>query len=333
MSSNITWRVYCLTEGDWTSGTLLDSAGTPTVCFNDPGHTINQSSAQVLSTSSIQDSTSTTTGALTSQGGLGVAKSVFIGGQTVIEGRNTGDPADVPQLTAKAITVTDTTTAASGTLATFYFNKFEQSTLNASNSSVTTTDASTVYIEGPPIEGTNQTITNKCALLVDGDVQVNGSINVSTINVNIKTARIRDEKVIGTNGGNFVSGAWRVRELNTITTDAGSGISLASDQITLTAGTYIVEGEAPAYDVNSHTARFYNVTDATPEILGTVSRGTNTNFHTVSTFKEKITLTSTKVFELQHRCNQTRNNDGLGYATGYQTEIYANIFIMKLTDS
>lgn len=59
------------------------------------------------------------------------------------------------------------------------FNSFAQPTL-AATSSTTTTEAATVYIEGPPGAGINETITNTYSLLVDsGDVQVNNNINVT----------------------------------------------------------------------------------------------------------------------------------------------------------
>jgi hypothetical protein len=69
---------------------------------------------------------------------------------------------------ADANTVTDTSTAASGTAASAVFTSFAQPTLAATNSSVTTTDAATVYIANAPAAGTNQTITNPYALWVDG---------------------------------------------------------------------------------------------------------------------------------------------------------------------
>lgn len=61
---------------------------------------------------------------------------------------------------------TDSSTSASGTASLATFISFQQPTLKASNSSVTTTDAATVYIEGNPIASTNQTITNAHALYI-----------------------------------------------------------------------------------------------------------------------------------------------------------------------
>lgn len=64
-------------------------------------------------------------------------------------------------------TWTDSSTAASGTAATAVFSSFAQPTLAATNATVTTTDAATVYIAAAPAAGTNMTITNAYALWID----------------------------------------------------------------------------------------------------------------------------------------------------------------------
>ena len=69
-------------------------------------------------------------------------------------------------------TMTDSSTAVSGTATLSTFNSFAQPTLAATNTSVTTTEAATVYIAGAPIAGTNQTITNSYALSVNGKTKV-----------------------------------------------------------------------------------------------------------------------------------------------------------------
>lgn len=63
-------------------------------------------------------------------------------------------------------TVTDSSTAASATAALEAFYTFAAPTLAATNTSVVTTIAATVYIGGAPSNGTNNTITNPYALYV-----------------------------------------------------------------------------------------------------------------------------------------------------------------------
>jgi hypothetical protein len=74
-----------------------------------------------------------------------------------------------------ARTYTDNSTAASGTAVSFGFNNYQQPTLAATNSSVTTTDAATLYIANSPANGTNMTITNPWSLWIDaGKVRFDG---------------------------------------------------------------------------------------------------------------------------------------------------------------
>ena len=63
-------------------------------------------------------------------------------------------------------TYTDNTTAASGTAAHGPINVFLASNIAATNTFVTYTNASTVYINGAPAGGTNVTITNAYALFI-----------------------------------------------------------------------------------------------------------------------------------------------------------------------
>lgn len=70
-------------------------------------------------------------------------------------------------LDSDTATFTDTSTAASGTVATGTFNSFARPTYAATNTSVTVTDAATVYIANAPAAGTNVTLTNAYALWID----------------------------------------------------------------------------------------------------------------------------------------------------------------------
>lgn len=75
--------------------------------------------------------------------------------------------------------ITDTGTAPSGTLTNFYGSYVGKPTLAALNAGVTTTNASTVYIEGDPITGSNETITNKYSLNVNsGNIRLGGNTNI-----------------------------------------------------------------------------------------------------------------------------------------------------------
>ena len=83
-------------------------------------------------------------------------------------GAKTGTPGSTGKtVNISAHTYTDSATAASGTATSWTGSSFQRPTLAASNTSVVTTDAATVYIANGPAAGTNQTLTNSWGLWVD----------------------------------------------------------------------------------------------------------------------------------------------------------------------
>jgi len=91
-------------------------------------------------------------------------------------GAATGQAVDIA-----SFTFTDTDTAGSGTAAEFSAVSIGTPTLAATNTSVTTTDAATLYIQNAPAPGTNETITNPWAIWVDnGAVRFDGGITASS---------------------------------------------------------------------------------------------------------------------------------------------------------
>lgn len=136
--------------------------------------------------------------------------------------------------------------------------------------------------------------------------------------------KIADHKTSGTAGGTFTSGAWQTRVLNTEVVDAGNHASLSSNQITLDPGMYDFRVICPAYYVDAHQAKLYNVTDAVDVELGTnTSAGRDTNGAvTTSVISGRFTIAASKTFEVQHRCTTTQASVGLGLACSFGTEVY-----------
>ena len=132
---------------------------------------------------------------------------------------------------------------------------------------------------------------------------------------------IRDEKADTTNGGTFISGAWRQRDLNTEVIDEGNNVTLAGDQITVTvAGDYYVRIHAPAVQVTYHRARFYETT-ATISALYSQNAVADISIIRASSnavITGKITVTSgnisasQNIFEVQHQCTNSLTNTGFG---------------------
>ena len=143
---------------------------------------------------------------------------------------------------------------------------------------------------------------------------------------------VRDEHTSGTNGGQFDSGAWRTRVLNTVLVNE-IGASLASNQLTLPAGTYWIEAEATAIWIGAHKAKLFNFTDTADILLG--SSESNVNFTTrgsdvPSRIIGRFTLAAEKVLEIQHQCTVTAGG-GFGQpgSPGELVEVYTDVRIWK----
>jgi hypothetical protein len=145
----------------------------------------------------------------------------------------------------------------------------------------------------------------------------------------IASACFTDEKSVNTSGGTFTSGAWRTRDLNTSQFNNISGASIASNQITLGAGTYAINAVLPFYQVVRNQGRLQNITDSTTTILGGSMVGVD-NVAVIASVIGTFTIAGTKVFELQHQCDTTKASSGFGLFAGFTTEVYAQIHITKL---
>ena len=154
------------------------------------------------------------------------------------------------------------------------------------------------------------------------DAQAGGAFGAALLHV-------RDEQSAGSDGGSFTSGGWRTRTLNTSMTNEISGASLGSDQITLPAGTYYIEALAPSNAVIDHKAKLWNITDASNELIGL--SGTGTNGSGISTVTGRFTIAGAKVFEIRHRCSNTKSTDGFGAASNFGVvEVYTDVRIWKV---
>ncbi len=154
-----------------------------------------------------------------------------------------------------------------------------------------------------------------------------GSSGSSTVD----TAYVKEIYGNGVDAGGCTASNWQQRTLNTLE-GATSFISLNSNQITLSAGTYDIDATAPAYFISWHQAKLRNVTDSTDAIMGTTEYlGNNQGKSRVA---GRIVISASKTFELQHRCSVTRGTDGFGTAAGWggvnDKEVYSIVKITKL---
>jgi len=143
---------------------------------------------------------------------------------------------------------------------------------------------------------------------------------------------IQDQKTSGTDGGGFTSGSWVTRDLNTEVVDVSNLAEVSANQITLQPGTYAAFISCPAFYVDGHQARLYNVTDSIA-YLGQTSRalasGSSENV-TFSAVVASFTIETATVFEVQHRCQTTKSSNGLGANNGFGTEVYTVAEFIKL---
>jgi hypothetical protein len=174
--------------------------------------------------------------------------------------------------------------------------------------------------------------TNDQVLTADSTTATGLKWATPSAGASISIAAFSDQKTSGTNGGTFTSAAFRTRDINTtVGTNGISGCSIASNQITLPAGTFLIQGSAPAYDVNNHVTRFYNITDSTVAINGGTSYVDTTDTAvTHSPFSGVVVIAASKVFEVQHYAASTVATYGFGISTGFAAEVYTQITIIKV---
>lgn len=158
--------------------------------------------------------------------------------------------------------------------------------------------------------------------------KLNGSAIPSS---NSQTVFIKNVQSSGVDGGTFSSGSWVTRVLNTVE-NPQTWASLASNQITLNAGTYEIEAEAVGVGVTNHQAQLYNISDSIVTLPGSSEFSSSTQASsTWSKISGNFTISSSKIFEIQHQCGTTNNTIGLGYGSSFGIDnIYTIVKITKI---
>jgi hypothetical protein len=126
-------------------------------------------------------------------------------------------------------------------------------------------------------------------------------------------AVIADQKPNGTTSGDFVTGAWRTRDLNTELFDPDGIVTISSNQFTLQAGTYLIKWHTPGYKVGSHRSGLYDITGtAFIEYSMTMYADNSNSVQNVASGSARVTITAANTYEIQHRCSTTNNVAGFG---------------------
>ena len=154
--------------------------------------------------------------------------------------------------------------------------------------------------------------------IVDNDTIAADAVTAAKIGSKTFTsyAIIADVKASNADGGTFTSGAWRTRDLNTELLDVDNIVSISSNQFTLQAGTYLIVFSAPAHNANSHQTRLYNISTSLNVQYGqSAYSGSSSSMTTYSRGAVRVTIASSTVFEIQHRCASSTSTYGLGVGT------------------
>jgi hypothetical protein len=195
-------------------------------------------------------------------------------------------------------------------------------------------------ISGPPTGFFNITLTpgahatDEVELYAAWIEYSSTSANAGSENVT-GTGQWRDEKSSTSEGGTFTSGSWQTRTLQTEALNTITGASLASNQITLPAGTYEIDAYARAYRVGKHQAKLRDTTGAADLILGVpgVSQNASDYAECPSVIKGRFTLSVESDLEIQHRCATTQNTNGFGAGTADLgvTGVFCDVTIRKIS--
>lgn len=149
----------------------------------------------------------------------------------------------------------------------------------------------------------------------------------------VSYAHIREEYASGVGpGGTPVAATWNKRLLNTEVQDADGIASLASNQITLAAGTYAVHAFGYSLGASGSKLRLRDITNNVTLVVGTNGYG-DTAASVLNTLRGRFTLAGSAVLELQHYLTLGGNTYNWGPATGIgagEVEVNSEIHIEKI---
>lgn len=133
-------------------------------------------------------------------------------------------------------------------------------------------------------------------------------------------------------GGSTSTGVYNIRPLNTVLTNTITGASLASNQITLAAGTYFIDAAVSGNSGRQQKLLLWNDSDSSFAVIGQVSYSNSTALTDCSVvMRGRFTIAAEKTFELQHYTTTGRASTGMGLATDDgTTEVYADVLIWEI---
>lgn len=148
---------------------------------------------------------------------------------------------------------------------------------------------------------------------------------------NLSWVYLRDKKTQNVSGGTFTAGNWQTRDLTEEVYDGDNICSLASNQILLDSGVYVVLACCPSHGVNGNQSRLYNVTDSSLVVLGSTEYNPASSPASIRSWIFGLfSIGASKYLEIQHKCNTTYADVGFGYAANIASEIYTQAIFVKI---
>jgi hypothetical protein len=129
----------------------------------------------------------------------------------------------------------------------------------------------------------------------------------------------------GSHGGTANTNAWYARPINTVNSNSISGASLASNSVTLPAGTYKATAHCSFQDVGSRcNIRLQDTSNSALLATGINNWQSTTSSGEVHHLACRFTLSSTSVLQVQYQTTIGAANYGLGHNASLGTEVYLN---------
>jgi len=145
-------------------------------------------------------------------------------------------------------------------------------------------------------------------------------------------AVVSDQKSTGTAGGTSTT-SFSTRVLNTEVFDPDNIVTVASNQFTLIAGTYIIEWQCPHYRSNSATTVLYDVTGSANVATGTSGYDTSSSVHgtnALSTGIARVVISAANTYDIRMKVSSEKTSNGFGVAANGNPETYSVVKISKI---
>ena len=171
--------------------------------------------------------------------------------------------------------------------------------------------------------------------IVDTDTLAADAVTAAKIGSKcfVSYAVICERVAANTNSGDFNTGSWMTKPLNTELTDTDNIVSISSDQFTLIAGTYYIEWTTPGYRVRGHMSRLVDKTNSDTVVGTGTSEYSRDDSYGLTWSKGycRVTIGASTVYQLQGRCEDSQAGNGMGQNSDMDStdETYSVVKIFK----